>query len=239
MPELTVASFNVHWGHGLRRHGFVPFDVVATSKELEADVVVLQEVWVPDAGPTQLDQLTAGLEMEIAATVELSRARIEPHPHITGRGDSSGDGGWHLSILTRLPVLRRSTYPLPHSPVDPSNRMMHVVDVDVDGTTVAVAGTHFTHLEFGALLHRRHLRRTLPDQGPAVLAGDLNMWRWCAAWMVPPGWRNVVRGRTYPAHRSHSQIDHILVTSDVDVVWSEVMPEQGSDHRAVRARLRV
>ena len=47
-----------------------------------------------------------------------------------------------------------------------------------------------------------------------------------------------MRGRTYPAHRPHSQTDHILVNPPVDVVASEVVPQIMSDHRPVRARLR-
>jgi endonuclease/exonuclease/phosphatase family metal-dependent hydrolase len=50
-----------------------------------------------------------------------------------------------------------------------------------------------------------------------------------------------VRGRTWPASRPHSQIDHILLrTNDgIEVVDHQVLPEVGSDHRPVRARLRV
>jgi endonuclease/exonuclease/phosphatase family metal-dependent hydrolase len=112
-------------------------------------------------------------------------------------------------------------------------------EVDVDGRGLRVLGTHLPHLQMGSLTQRGDLRALLPASGPAVLAGDMNMWRWCIRWMAPREWRNVVRGRTFPAHRPHSQIDHLLVTPDVEVVTAGVMPEAGSDHRAIRARLRV
>jgi endonuclease/exonuclease/phosphatase family metal-dependent hydrolase len=50
-----------------------------------------------------------------------------------------------------------------------------------------------------------------------------------------------VRGRTWPASRPHSQIDHILVRrrDGTEVVHAEVLPAVGSDHRPVRATLRV
>jgi endonuclease/exonuclease/phosphatase (EEP) superfamily protein YafD len=48
-----------------------------------------------------------------------------------------------------------------------------------------------------------------------------------------------VRGRTWPAGRPHSQIDHILVRPGTEVVEAEVLPAVGSDHRPVRATLRV
>lgn len=46
--QLCVASFNVHAGiDGWGRR----FDVAATCRELDADILVLQEVWAPDDGP--------------------------------------------------------------------------------------------------------------------------------------------------------------------------------------------
>jgi endonuclease/exonuclease/phosphatase family metal-dependent hydrolase len=48
-----------------------------------------------------------------------------------------------------------------------------------------------------------------------------------------------VRGRTWPAHRPHSQIDHVLVRDDVEVVDAAVLDEVASDHRPVRVTLRL
>jgi endonuclease/exonuclease/phosphatase (EEP) superfamily protein YafD len=70
----------------------------------------------------------------------------------------------------------------------------------------------------------------------AVLAGDMNMWG-------PPvnsyvrGWRRAVTGRTWPAHRPHSQLDHVLVTPPVRVLEARIGEYAGSDHRPVVARL--
>ena len=46
-------------------------------------------------------------------------------------------------------------------------------------------------------------------------------------------------GASYPAHRPHSQIDHILVRDDMTVLSGEVLAETPSDHRPIRARLRL
>ena len=54
-----------------------------------------------------------------------------------------------------------------------------------------------------------------------------------------PGWRRAVRGRTWPASRPHSQIDHILVRPEIGVVNSAVLGDLGSDHRPVRATLSI
>ena len=74
---------------------------------------------------------------------------------------------------------------------------------------------------------------------PGVLAGDMNMWGWSVDRLVPRGWRRAVKGRTYPSPRPHSQTDHILVNEGVEVVGGEVVRQAMSDHRPVRARLRV
>jgi endonuclease/exonuclease/phosphatase (EEP) superfamily protein YafD len=71
-----------------------------------------------------------------------------------------------------------------------------------------------------------------------VIAGDHNFWGPGVSAFLP-GWKRTVRGRTWPASRPHSQIDHILVTSSVSAVHTEVLPPQGSDHRGVRAVLRA
>jgi endonuclease/exonuclease/phosphatase (EEP) superfamily protein YafD len=84
------------------------------------------------------------------------------------------------------------------------------------------------------------LRRQLPrDDGPAIVAGDFNFWGPGVVATLRDGWRRTVRGATWPAHRPHSQIDHILVNDAVKCLEAEVLPPFGSDHRAVRARLAV
>jgi endonuclease/exonuclease/phosphatase (EEP) superfamily protein YafD len=65
----------------------------------------------------------------------------------------------------------------------------------------------------------------------------LNFWGPPAAALLP-GWRRAVRGRTWPAHRPHSQIDHVLVRDDVEALGGEVLPDVGSDHRPLRVTLR-
>ena len=48
-----------------------------------------------------------------------------------------------------------------------------------------------------------------------------------------------MRGKTWPSPHPRHQIDHLLVTPSVEVVRGEVLPDLGSDHLPIRARLRV
>jgi endonuclease/exonuclease/phosphatase family metal-dependent hydrolase len=242
VPELTVASFNVHWGRGRRRAGCAPFDVVAVCRSLEADVVVLQESWAPDDGTAQHDEVAAALGHDVVA-VSLSRSNAWPAPTITSRADPyrrTGTGDWCLAVLSGLPIRSHRTHPLRQLPTDPSSRVLVEATLDVHGSDLTLIATHFTHLEFGAPLHTAGLRRALPSgESAGVLVGDMNMWGWCIDAMTPKAWRRVVRGKTWPAHMPHSQIDHILVTPSVELVWADVLADVGSDHRPIRARLRV
>lgn len=242
MPELTIVSFNVHWGVGDRRHGYPPFDIATTCGGFEADVLVLQETWAPDGGPAQHDEVAAALGMEVVA-VPMARSMLEPKPKLASRADPerrTGDGDWCMALLTRQPIRTTRVIELPPLRTDPSTRALLHAELDVDGTNLTVVATHFSHLEFGSPLQARALRRGLPPADrAAVFAGDMNMWGWTIAAMVPNGWRRVVRGKTWPARRPLHQIDHILVTPSVEVVRGEVLPDAGSDHRPIRARIRV
>lgn len=242
MPELTIASYNIHWGRGPHRFGNAPFDVVAACRRLDADVLVLQESWAPDDDLSDHHRVADALGMVVACDVSLARAVIEPQPRVVRRertGGAGGTGGWHLVALSRVPVRSTSVEPLPHLWFDHSDRAVLALEVEVDGSSLPVRGTHLPHLEYGAHLSTRGLRRALPPtDGPAAFIGDMNMWGWTIDRMVPQGWRRAVRGKTWPSHRPHSQIDHLLITPSVQVVWGEVGPDLGSDHLPIRARLR-
>jgi len=244
MPELTIASCNIHWGTGRKRDHFPPFDVVAACSTFEADVIVLQETWAPDDGEAQHDRVADALGMRCVA-VPLARVRMAPEPHVVGRAQADrrrgdGDGDSCLALLSRKPIRSTRTITLPQLPLDSWSRALLHAEVDVDGTNLTVVGTHFSHLEFGAPLQTGALRRGLPPTDrPAVLLGDMNMWGWTIDAMTPPGWARAVRGKTWPAPRARHQIDHLLVTQGVEVVRGEVLPDLGSDHLPIRARLRV
>jgi endonuclease/exonuclease/phosphatase family metal-dependent hydrolase len=242
VPELTVATFNVHWGRGAATDGYPPFDVVEACRTLDADVLTLQETWAPDDGPAQHDEVAGALGYEVRS-VALSRAEAWPKPHVVSPADPErrrGHGDWCLALLSRPRILRHRTHLLPQLRIDPSSRAVIAADLEVEGTPLTVVTTHFSHLEFGSPRHRRPLRAALPaTDGPAVLLGDMNMWGWTIDAMTPRGWRRAVGGRTWPAGRPLFQIDHVLVTDSVTVLDGEVLPDLGSDHRALRARIQL
>jgi endonuclease/exonuclease/phosphatase family metal-dependent hydrolase len=202
-------------------------------------VLVLPESFRPDSGPGMLDGLAAaGYSVE---TVPI--ARFESwHSSSSGRGWRPSPGIWCLAIASRLPMRGRRELTMGKVFRDPAGvRMALQVEIDVAGAPLRLVGLHTSsRLYFaGPLIHLRTLRPSLPGgPAPAVVAGDFNLWGPGVVSLLR-GWRRTVRGATYPAHRPHSQIDHILVNRAVECVVAEVIAPFGSDHRAVRARLAV
>ena len=102
MQSVTVASFNLHWGH--RPRSYKPYDLVAACRQLDADVLALQEVWRPDGGTSTGPRRSRPRW----ATSSTRRGRAEPSSspacRLVGRtGESAGTGDWGQALLTRVP----------------------------------------------------------------------------------------------------------------------------------------
>jgi endonuclease/exonuclease/phosphatase family metal-dependent hydrolase len=161
----------------------------------------------------------------------------------TERWREAEPGTWGVALLVRpdWPIEDVRVVQMRVLPMDRVRRAALVVDLTVEGLPLSVAGTHMAHMHFGAHRNWAELRRGLRTEArpDAVLAGDMNTWSPVVRFFMP-GWRRSVRGRTWPAWRPHSQIDHILVRgSRLRAVSGSVLPHGGSDHRPVRAQLEV
>jgi endonuclease/exonuclease/phosphatase family metal-dependent hydrolase len=240
MAELTLGSLNLHMGRGTGGHAAPFYDVVTACKEIDTDVLVLQEGWVPDDAEGDVVAVATALGYQVAGTFAVARAECHEQVRLVARDGDRGDGDWTIAVLSRLPVRSAEVVPIgPQLARDPGRRAVVRAVVDADGSPFTVVGTHMPLLKDPVWRLAPALRAALPPAGdPGALAGDMNMWGWCADRLAGPGWRRVVRGRTYPAHRPHSQTDHILVNPPVEVVSSEVVRQVMSDHRPIRARLR-
>jgi endonuclease/exonuclease/phosphatase family metal-dependent hydrolase len=236
--EFTVVAFNAHWGVG--RNGNmrgVRFDVPGFIRHWNADIVVVPESFRFADGSGLLDPLLDEYHIERVELMDLSERKDR-----SGKRDSvPGAGVWELAVCSRFPITDRKPIPLGNVKQDPVwERNALSVTIDVNGRPVEVIGLH-TSSRLHVLAPIRHLlgaRRHLGRDTPQVLAGDFNFWGPPIA-LLMRGWHRPVRGRTYPSHRPHSQIDHVLVRGGIEPVSGEVLPATPSDHRPVRARLRL
>jgi endonuclease/exonuclease/phosphatase family metal-dependent hydrolase len=238
MAEFTLVSFNTHYGLLPLREDCGPYDLVGALASLgEPDVFVIQEVWRPDGKLGVVDEFADAHGYD-RYDLEFSRATITRRwPHAA----ADGEGTVGLAILSRLPARPVAALRLGPTIGDhiPLRRALHV-ELDVDGVLLDLVGVHLTsRLPHGPPMQLRRLAHALPPpERPTIVAGDCNFWGPPVQRLVP-GFRRAVRGRTWPAPRPHSQIDHVLVRGAVDVETAEVLGPVGSDHRPVRVRLRV
>jgi endonuclease/exonuclease/phosphatase family metal-dependent hydrolase len=245
---LTLATFNIHMGiDGWGR----PYDVAGQCRALDADVLALQESWTPEDGsPSTAARIAASTGYDVVAEVTLARGKLfSPHPSADDRerwasadepvDRSSTRGQWGMAVLARMPVHDVSVIPLGKLRRDPARRALISCVADLDGGPLVILGTHMAHITHGSHAQYRLLGTKLPPvTTAAVLTGDMNLWGPPVSSYVR-GWRRGIIGRTWPALRPHSQLDHMMVTPPVSVLEARIGEFAGSDHRPVVATLTV
>ena len=239
MAEFTLVSFNTHYGLLPLRDDCGPYDLFGALAGLgEPDVFV-------DPGGLAARRSSRGrrrVRRRPRLRASRSRARA-PRP--------SRSGGRTSPSTARARSASRS------SPASPRATSQHSGSARRSATT-SHSGVRSTSSSTSTA--RRRSRRRPPHvspaprpadpaapprpraarrpTGPTIVAGDCNFWGPPVQRMLP-GFRRAVRGRTWPAPRPHSQIDHVLLRGGLDVDAAEVLGPVGSDHRPVRVRLRI
>jgi endonuclease/exonuclease/phosphatase family metal-dependent hydrolase len=230
VAELTVSTFNVHWG-GFGPRGRTTYDLGTATAALPGTVRVFQEVWehpdepcdlhVPDGWTTVTHTFMAVRRPRDWKMAEPQRSRI---------------GTWSLVVATAHEVLHRETIPLVRVGRDQRTDALHLRLATPVGV-LSIVAVHLcsTFVPLGPLVQVTALRRRLPP-GPLVVLGDHNLWAGLTG-LVLRDLTLAARGPTWEGPRPHHQIDHIWVRG-LDVVHGEVLPTAGSDHLPVTATLR-
>ncbi len=143
-------------------------------------------------------------------------------------------GDWGLALLTRLPLESAEIVTLGRMPREKVERALIVARLSLGGRPFHAVALHGAHLSHGSpVLYRRinALLGALDPGWPVLLAGDFNCWRPLLRALLPD-WRTLARGRTWPAYRPHSQIDHVLGRGPWRSTHSWTV-DGGSDHLAL------
>ena len=143
MPTFTLISFNAHGGVRPRRNGMcAPYDLMAVLKGFDADVIVVQETWWPDDGPSAVEVAAADRGAEVFA-LPFGRGTLHPWPHVPR--DGAGTGSVGLSIMSTLPSRLVARLPVGRVLADPTPERGAIhLELDVAGSTVHLVGLHLT-----------------------------------------------------------------------------------------------
>jgi endonuclease/exonuclease/phosphatase family metal-dependent hydrolase len=164
---LVVATYNVHACVGVDRR-YDPNRVAAVIRELDADIVALQEVAARDRRGTLIDEFTY--------LAKMTGFQAVPGPNLVDRRGIFGN-----VVLTRWPVIEVRRVDLSVAGREPRGAIDF--DLAVGGRPVRVIATH---LGLRLRERRQQVARLLDALAPAsasdgdgacVLLGDLNEWR--------------------------------------------------------------
>jgi endonuclease/exonuclease/phosphatase family metal-dependent hydrolase len=232
--QLTFASYNIHKAVGLDRRRD-PDRIIAVLRELDADVIALQEVDRRfGARPSVLPR---------SAIDEHTPYSVVPldHGHF-GRPDSLGWHGNALLVRRGTAVAEARVVPLPT--LEPRGAIR--ADFEIADRRLRVVGMH---LDLSGLRRRQQIRTVLSHLAacdgdcPTVLMGDFNEWARTGGCFreFGHGWRLLTPGRSFPSRRPVAQLDRIVVSDGWEVAHSGVhhsaLAAVASDHLPVLARL--
>ena len=230
--QLTFASYNIRKAVGIDRRRD-PARILAILREMDADVVALQEADRRFGRRASVLPLADILDHTPYRPVSLS---MKP--------DSIGWHGNALLVRREIEHAGASVVPLPV--LEPRGAIC--ADLLAGGRRVRVAGMH---LDLSGLRRRHQVRAVLGHldcqdaRCPSVLMGDFNEWALhggCFREFGQP-WRVLAPGRSFPSRRPVAQLDRIVVSDGVEVLETKVhhsaLSARASDHLPVLARVQL
>lgn len=205
-PRIRVATYNVHKCRGLDRRISIE-RIASVIRELDADVIALQEVLRVENGRPQYDQLR-----RLAAL-------LDGYAHCFGENRELYGGAYGNLTLSRMPITACINYDVTWR----KRERRGCLRTDVPLGNGMLLHVFNVHLGTGFVERRHQARRLLSDEvlnrsefsGPRIVVGDFNEWtRGLASRMMGDAFEAVdprafLRyARTYPGVLPLLHLDH-------------------------------
>ena len=231
MAALSVATWNIHSCVGLDAR-FAPDRIAQVIRDLDVDLIGLQEVGWHHRGESGMDQF-AFLERHTGLTAYAGPTKHSERAH------------YGNCLLTRLPVRSMESMDLSVGKREPRGAIDAVVEVQGRPVRVIVAHLGLDPWErakqVGDIVSRVESRPELPT----LFMGDLNEWTPSSPRLrqLADSFADVANPRSFHARMPTLRLDRIYVTGGLQIPAFEVvrtiLTRRASDHLPVRAVLAV
>ena len=243
MTTLTIATYNIHKGFSHFNRRMVLHELRERLRELNADIMFLQEVQGENIGDAERHENYPALPQH-----EFLAELIWPH-HVYGKNSVYDEGHHGNAILSRHPIVRWDNEDVSAHRFESRGLLHGEIALPGVASPLHCICVHFGLFkrgrgqQFNALVER--IKRMVPKDAPLIIAGDFNDWnnhasRFLAHELQVHEVFDTSHGklaRSYPAGLPLLRMDRIYVRglavkhSDVHA-WKKI-----SDHAALSATL--
>ena len=231
MEPLKVATYNIRKCIGTDRRRD-PERVLAVLREIDADVVALQE---------------ADRRFGLRASAIPHHSFLENSDYVPVDCGGRAHGiGWHgNAILVRRGIEVRHAQPLIIPTLEPRGAV--VAELRIKGSMLRILGAH---LDLSGLWRRRQIRAMLAhldavtQHMPTVIMGDFNQWsdRGALSEFAFHHHRLVKTPPSFHSRKPMARLDRIIVSHDIVVdaadAHNSVLAKLASDHLPLWAEIR-
>ncbi|WP_081704634.1 MULTISPECIES: endonuclease/exonuclease/phosphatase family protein [Sediminibacillus] len=237
---VRVMTYNMHTGIG--SNGNYDLDrIVDTIQAADADVIGLQEVDVHWAARSNFDDQLA--ELADALNMYSFFAPIYDQDPLT---EDEPRRQFGVAVLSKYPITSATNREITRLSTQDANPEPALAPGFAD-VRINAKGARFsffvTHLDYRTDPFVREMQvedmlRIIPETGTSILAGDMNAGP-DASELQPlldrfqDAWGGDGDGNTYPAVSPQKRIDFILASQNVDLLHTEVIHTDASDHLPV------
>lgn len=238
--QLRVVTYNIHKCRGLDRR-VRPDRIVTVLREIDADIIALQEV-VGSSAQSPVDDQAHYIARELGVDYRF------------GENRQLNGAGYGNVVLSRLPILFEQNYDLSQRGYEERGCLR--ADIELDRERVM----HVYNVHLGtSLLERRNQGRRLLDEeilnvaglpGPRLLVGDFNEWtRGLTSQLLNDHFQcadirlHLNRKRTYPGVFPFLHLDHIYFDNAMELVSASLHRSRtaliASDHLPIVAEFKL